>query len=265
MTNKLLGQNWLINPKIHETIIEAAEISSTDMILEVGPGTGLLTKPLAQTGAKILAVEKDLALVKELEKQFEKAKNVTIIPGDILKFNPQDYQLQTINYKLLGNIPYYLTSHLIKLALEKWPRPERLILMVQKEVAQRLLARPPRMNLLGLSVQFYADVQLIRLVSKGNFRPIPKVNSAIIKIIPQELSVEQRAWAPVLFKIARAGFSGRRKQLVNSLSTGLGITKEKVEAAMVTAKIEGRRRPETLTLPEWLNLSSSLSSLLPVD
>lgn len=265
MTNKLLGQHWLINPEIHKKMVAAAEIVSTDIILEVGPGTGLLTKHLALTGAKILAVEKDRELAEKLQKEFLAIKNVTIIQGDILKIKLQNYGLSTRGYKLLGNLPYYLTSRLIRSLLEDWPQPQLAVLMVQKEVAQRMTAQPPAMNLLGLAVQWYAQAEIITSVAKGNFRPIPKVDSAIVKIIPQPLSAEKTRLTPLLFKIARASFAGKRKQLLNSVASGLAISKTKLEQVFQTINLDGHRRPETLSISEWLKLSSALSSLSPAD
>lgn len=263
--NKLLGQNWLINPKIHQKILAAAEIVPTDVILEIGSGTGLLTKPLVQTGAKVLAVEKDRELAEKLQKEFAAIENVTIIPGDILKINPQNYGLSTKNYKLIGNIPYYLTSHLLRLVLEKWPAPKLIVMTIQKEVAQRIVASPPHMNLLGLAVQWHAQAEIIATVAKGNFRPVPKVDSAIIKITPQPLDPEKARFTPFLFKIARTSFSGKRKQLLNVLASGLGISKTDLEQIFRTIGFDGHRRPETLSIPEWLKLSSTISSLLPAD
>lgn len=267
--NKFLGQHWLINPKIHKAMVEAGEVISGDIILEVGSGTGLLTKHLAQTGAQIIAIEKDPRLARELTDKYKNDKNVKIMEGDILKNEEWQIGLAVGSYKAIGNIPYYLTSRLIQSFLDPsiagWPTPKLLIFMVQKEVALRITATPPKMNLLGLSVQFYANAQMVQSVSKGNFRPSPQVDSAIIKIAPQNLSSTKKQLAPFLFKIAHAGFAGKRKQLLHSLSAGLELPKAEIETAMAKANIAGQRRPETLNVPEWLNLSLSLSSLLSVD
>lgn len=263
--NKLLGQNWLINPKIHQKILAAAEIVPADVILEVGPGTGLLTKLLVQTGARVLAIEKDHQLAEQLARQFKIYKNVTIIPGDILKIKPQNYGLSTKDYKILGNIPYYLTSHLLRLILEKWPAPKLIVMTIQKEVAQRIIASPPHMNLLGLAVQWHAQAEIIATVAKGNFRPVPKVDSAVVKIIPQPLDPEKARLTPFLFKIARVSFSGKRKQLLNSVATGLSISKTDLELIFKKMDLDGQRRPETLSIPEWQKLSSTLSSFFSAD
>ncbi len=263
--NKLLGQNWLINPAIHKKMVGTAEIVPTDIILEIGPGTGLLTKHLAMTGAKILAVEKDRELAEKLQKEFLAIKNVTIVSGDILKFDHAKYKILDTGYKIIGNIPYYLTSHLIRSFLEDWPKPQLAVLMVQKEVAQRITAQPPDMNLLGLAVQWYAHAEIITNVAKKNFRPIPKVDAAIVKITPQPLSVEKSRLTPFLFKIARASFAGKRKQLLNSIANGLAISKTDLGQIFQTISLDGHRRPETLSIPEWLKLSSALSSLWPTD
>lgn len=257
--SKKLGQNWLINPSIHRTIVEAAEISPTDNILEIGPGTGLLTEYLAKTGSNLIAVEKDKHLISILQDKFKNQKNVKIVEGDILNFNPEKYELKEGNYKVIGNIPYYLTSHLLKITLEKWPRPKLILLTVQKEVAKRIVAKPPDTNLLGLSVKFYADAKIIRHVSKKNFRPVPKVDSAVVKIIPRKLDPFLLKLAPDFFRIAQAGFRGKRKQILNSLSSGLKIPRVTLGKRLEEAGIDPKRRPETLNFDEWIKLSQILS------
>ena len=257
---KKLGQNFLVNPKINQEITRAAEITEGDVVLEVGAGTGLLTKKLVETGVKIIAVEKDRNLIPALKKKFESQKNVIIIQGDILKSNPQNYKLRTMNYKLVGNIPYYLTSHLIRIVLEDWPKPKTILFVVQKEVAKRITAKPPKMSLLALSVQFYADAKILKYISKENFRPVPKVDSALIKIIPKEKLPLAGEETKKFFKLARAGFSGKRKQILNSLSTGLKIKKEELIVKLQEAGIDSKRRPESLEIREWLKLSQILSS-----
>ncbi|MDO8495548.1 MAG: 16S rRNA (adenine(1518)-N(6)/adenine(1519)-N(6))-dimethyltransferase RsmA [bacterium] len=265
--NKLLGQNFLVNPHIQEEIVAAGEIGPEDIVIEVGPGTGLLTKPLLSTGAKILAVEKDRQLAELLGESLIDSPNLEIIPEDILQFKPQNYKLEEGQYKVLGNIPYYLTSHLIRTILEEWPRPAAIVLMIQKEVAQRIVALPPKLNLLALSIQFYGQAKIIRHVAKGNFRPAPKVDSSIIKIIPEELSAERSRLVTPFFRIIKAAFSGKRKQLINSLSSGLSIPKTELEAAFQKVNIDSKRRPESLNIQEWLRLTSllSLPSLVDAD
>ena len=260
--SKKLGQNFLVNPKINQEIARATEVTEGDIILEVGAGTGLLTEKLAKTGAKIITVEKDRNLIPALKKKFENQKNVTIIEGDILKSNPQNYKLRTMNYKLVGNIPYYLTSHLIKMILEDWPRPKVILFVIQKEVARRITAKPPEMSLLALSVQFYADAKILKYISKENFRPVPKVDSALIKIVPKERPSLTSEETKKIFKLAHAGFGSKRKQIINSLSSGLNLPRGVLGNKLREASIDSKRRPESLTLDEWTKLSQILSSQL---
>ncbi len=276
--SKKLGQNFLNNPKILEEIIEAAEISANNTVIEVGAGTGLLTEKLAKTGAQILAVEKDRRLISNLQGKFKSQRNVhpvnsaeggavkqqfnrvEIVESDILQFNPQKYKLKDDSYKIIGNIPYYLTSHLLKTVLEEWPKPKLILFMVQKEVAERIVAKPPEMSLLALAVQVYAEAEIIKFVSKENFYPKPKVDSALIKIIPRDQSLVSKNSAPNFFRLIRAGFSGKRKQLINSLSANLKIPKELLLVALQKAEINPQTRPQSLSLNEWLKLNQILFS-----
>ncbi len=251
--NKTLGQNFLVNEGIYKKILDVAQIKPGETILEVGAGLGTLTEYLAATGANIVAVEKDAHLVGYLKIKLKNLKNVRIVEDDILKFDPQRYALGIVNYKIVGNIPYYLTSHLIRTIFENWPQPKEIILMVQKEVAQRMSAKPPQMSLLGVATQFYSKVEIAGRVSRGSFYPMPKVDSAIIKLIP---SPEPYTLNPEsFFKVVSAGFSGKRKQLINTLSGGLKLPREKVELKLLSLGISPQRRAETLTIEEWQKLT----------
>lgn len=255
---KSLGQNFLVNEGIYKKIVVALEIKKNDTIVEVGPGLGTLTGYLAESGAKIMAIEKDRLLIAHLKNKFKDNKNVTIIEDDILKFDPRNYELQTTGYKLVGNIPYYLTSHLIRVALEKWPRPEMIVLMVQKEVAQRITARPPDMSLLAVSVQYYAEPKIISYVSAGSFYPPPEVDSAIIKLTTNDRQQTTSKEAKKFFKVVKAGFANKRKQLINNLSAGLKLSKEKVGSRLLAVGIDSKRRAETLTIGEWQKITDIL-------
>src|SRR3989344_5972122 len=220
---KSLGQNFLVNPHILDKIISAAEISKDDVILEVGPGTGNLTKKLAEKAKKVIAIEKDHRLIEPLKQTFKNHSNVEIMRGDILD-TKTDFVLQSPSlsdkYKIVANIPYYITSNLLRTIFEAWPKPKLIVLTVQKEVAKRIVAKPPDMNLLALSVQFYSEPKIISYISRGSFRPMPKVDSAIIKLTPRnnEHGAMNTADAHCslltdhFFKLIRAGFSGKRKQ-----------------------------------------------------
>ncbi|HUO75639.1 MAG TPA: 16S rRNA (adenine(1518)-N(6)/adenine(1519)-N(6))-dimethyltransferase RsmA [Candidatus Paceibacterota bacterium] len=207
---KSLGQNFLVNQGVLARIIEAGEVSPGDTVLEIGPGTGALTRALAATGATVIALEKDARLIGPLTEEFKDMPNVRIIEGDALMLDTGELGLQPGLWKLVANIPYYLTSHLIRLALERW-RPANAVLMVQREVAGRITAKPPEMNLLALSVQLYAQPSRVMNVSRGSFRPVPDVDSAVIRfdVFPDaDRDLNER-----VMKVAKIAFARKRKQL----------------------------------------------------
>jgi len=251
---KSLGQNFLINEGVYRKIITALEIKPDDTVIEIGPGLGTLTEYLATSGACVVAVEKDHKLAEYLKAKFFGNNRVIIVEEDILKFLPSDYKLQTINYKLVGNIPYYLTSHLLRTVFEEWPRPRIVVLTIQKEVAQRITARPPDMSLLAISVRYYADANIIGYVSRKSFWPEPSVDSALLRLNPKS-EIRNPKKDEQFFKIVKIGFAGKRKQLVNNLARGLGLSKSVVEEKLNVAGIEPTRRAETLTVSEWESLS----------
>lgn len=255
--NKTLGQNFLINERIYEKIVTAVGTNPSDVIVEVGPGLGTLTDYLLTTEAKIIAVEKDKKMVEFLTNKFKNNKNVDVVYGDILKFNPVDYNLHNLNYKITGNIPYYLTSHLVRTVFSGWPKPKIIVFMLQKEVALRMIAKPPQMSLLSVSVQYYSKPEIVSHVSRGNFYPMPKVDSSIIKLNPtgSETSPEKEK---KFFQIAKIGFSSKRKQLLNNLSSGLNVSKEAIAEKLTSAGIAPQRRAETLTINEWGKLAEIL-------
>ncbi|MBI2062637.1 MAG: ribosomal RNA small subunit methyltransferase A [Candidatus Yanofskybacteria bacterium] len=254
---KSLGQNFLINEGIYKKIIDIAEIKPSETIVEIGPGLGTLTEYIAGSNARLLGIEKDENLAIYLKKKFENRINIKILQEDILKFDPVKNGLETRGYKLLGNIPYYLTSHLIRLVLGEWPLPKLMVLMVQKEVAQRIIAKPPNTNLLAVSIQYYARVEIAGMVSKGSFWPQPEVDSAIIKLTPKT-EIPEAEETERFFKVSKAGFSGTRKQLINTLSGGLKLSRGIVSSKLLSLGIATQRRAETLTLDEWQNIATSL-------
>ncbi|OGZ32589.1 MAG: ribosomal RNA small subunit methyltransferase A [Candidatus Portnoybacteria bacterium RBG_13_40_8] len=254
--SKRLGQNFLIDESILNKIIEAADLSSNDIVLEIGPGLGVLTVELTKKVGKVIAIEKDekLARILSNELRIMNIKNVEVIQDDILKI--PDYQLPVTSYKLIANLPYYITSPVIRKFLETKQRPELMILMVQKEVAQRICAKPPRMNLLAISVQFYASSphqkfgsgdgpKIISYVAKDSFYPQPKVDSAIIQIIPKETP---KIDTEKFFNLVRAGFSSKRKMLKNNLP---GIDFEKIG-------LNPKIRAENLSIDDWLKIYENL-------
>lgn len=242
---KSLGQNFLINPGILDKIVTAAELDKNDTVIEIGPGTGVLTEKLTEKSSRVIAVEKDRRLIEKLKEKFKNV-NVEIIEKDILKLDVGEL-IENSPYKLIGNIPYYITSHLLKTIFEKWPTPNLVLLMVQKEVALRITAKPPRMNLLALSVQFYAEPKIVSYVSRGSFRPMPKVDSAIIKLVPLRQSrVVDNESKDKFFKLIKTAFAGKRKQLKNTI--GLEVLNK--------AGIKPKARPEELSMNDWINITN---------
>jgi len=265
--SKRLGQNFLINKKMLQRIIQAANLSKKDIVLEIGPGSGTLTQELAQRVKKVIAIEKDKRMVEILKDALKDYKNVEIIHGDILKILrdcPSDTVLLfqkdcirgTVPYKIVANIPYYLTSPLIRLLLESKNPPQEMVLLIQKEVAQRICAKPGKMSLLAIAVQFYSQPKIISYVSKKSFWPQPKVDSAIIKISqikkPKNINIEK------FFQIVKAGFSSPRKQLANNLSQKLNLDREEIKAALTQCHLDIQIRAENLSVEDWTKLYQKL-------
>ena len=279
---KSLGQNWLINPAIHEIIVSALDLKPGEKILEIGPGTGLLTEQLVATGAELLAVEKDSALASKLKTHYQSHNNVKIVEGDILKFDPARYglgagqpgvttfdggsatelkQSKVVTpgqFKVVGNIPYYLSSHLIRILLEEWPAPTLIVLLLQKEVAERITAQPGELSLLGLAAQYYSQVELLAPVKRADFDPIPAVDSALVRLTPNQKRPD-KIFNQKLFRIARAAFGQKRKQLISSLSTNLNLERGQLTQLLTQCQISPQVRPETLAVSAWERLASALS------
>ncbi len=253
--SKGLGQNFLIDKNTLNKIIAAADLKKSDTVLEIGPGIGTLTQELAQKAKKVIAIEKDPVMVNILEKTLENYKNIEIIHADALSF-----KLQDSSYKIVANIPYYITSPLIRKFLESANRPSEIILMVQKEVAKRICAKVPDMNLLAVSVQFYAKPEIISYVSKGCFWPSPKIDSAIIKIVPRDSALISADFRDRFFRIVKAGFSQPRKQLGNNFSQKLKKNKEEIEVWLKKNGIDPKQRAETLNVSDWQKLTDSFMS-----
>ncbi len=252
--SKKLGQNFLIDKGAIKKIIEAAELKTKEIVLEIGPGVGTLTQEIAKKTKKVIAVEKDSKMLEILEKTLKNFNNIKIIQKDILGFQVSSFKFQ--EYKVVANLPFYLTGPIIRKFLETETLPKEMILVVQKEVAQRICAKPPRMSVLAVSVQIYAIPKIISYISKKSFWPQPKVDSAIIKIIPKnaEFLSQPNIKIQYFFKIVKAGFSQPRKQLANNLSKELKIDKKKTEQWLLKNKIIPSQRAETLTVEDWLKL-----------
>lgn len=255
---KRLGQNFLINPGVLKKIIAAADLGGEETVLEIGPGLGTLTQELAKQAKKVIAVEKDKKIVEILKETMNGYKNVEIIEGDILKLNNWPIE-QLNNYIIVANLPYYIASPVIRKFLETENPPSEMVLMVQKEVAQRVCAKPPNMSLLSVSVQFYAEPKIISFVSKGSFWPSPKVDSAILRLNPhkkhRDIEISK------FFSIVRAGFSSPRKQLIGNLSNRLKLQRHIIEQVLKKAGIGPSQRAETLSLEDWIKISQQLEKL----
>ncbi len=247
---KSLGQNFLADPAALERIVQAAEIQPEEAVLEVGPGLGSLTRHLALAARRVVAVELDAALIPVLEDVLQGMGNVEIVHADILKIDPAKL-MGPDPYSVVANIPYYITSNLIRHLLESAHAPRRLVLTVQREVAERITAGPGEMSLLALGVQVYGRPKVAAKIPAGAFYPPPNVESAVIRVdlYPEPVIPEEQIDA--FFKLAKAGFGQKRKTLRNSLSAGLGMPAAQVEGMLEAAGIDPKRRAETLSMEEW--------------
>lgn len=265
--SKGLGQNFLINKAVLSKIIETADLNKEDIVLEIGPGIGNLTQELVKRAGKVIAVEKDSKMIEILKETLRGYDNLEIINKDILKFEISDIKnylkirkLEIKNLKIVANLPYYITSPVIRKLLESELKIDCMVLMVQKEVAQRICSKPPDMSLLSVSVQFYAEPKIISYVKKESFWPKPKVDSAILKITPHNRASGCPTPAQAgFFKVVKAGFSHPRKQLANNLSKELSLDKDKVSQILIENGIKPSQRPETLTVEDWINLSLKIA------
>ena len=292
--SKGLGQNFLVDPVVLDRIVVAAELARTDVVLEVGAGLGTLTGRLARQAGHVVAVELDQRLIPVLEHVLSGLTNVTVVQGDILALDPAallqsqigksanagEYTGKQIgksanlqspisspqspipnpHYKVVANLPYYITSAVLRHLLEARLKPQRMVLTVQREVAERIVARPGQMSLLAVSVQFYGQPQLLFRVRPGSFYPSPEVESAVVRI-------DLYAEPPVLvedtgafFRVVRAGFGQRRKQLRNALAAGLGRPPEEVAARLREVGVDPSRRAQALSLEEWGRVTRALGN-----
>jgi len=286
-----LGQNFLRDNAVLDRIIQSANLSVDDFVLEVGPGEGVLTKELARLAGKVIAIETDEELAKKTATNFKfeilnlksslnckilNFKNkATIVTADILEINLPELLEQNnfTNYKVIANIPYYITSPIIRLFLETKYPPTEMILMVQKEVAERICAKAGKMSILALSVQYYADAELLFTVPAKAFSPVPEVDSAVIRITKKERPTYAEASTFVettadksagearnkedvkkFFRIVKAGFSAKRKTLVNNLSTSLKLEKSFAEEKLKQIGISKNQRAQELSLEDWKKL-----------
>ena len=257
---KSLGQHWLHDSTTLAEIIEIAEVRSSDTVLEIGPGLGSLTEVLLAEGAQVIAVEKDKELFDALREDSAGlyslgVKNLVLVNEDILEF---DLKELPAGYKVVANIPYYLTSNLVRILSESANPPKSATLLVQKEVAERLAAKPGNMSLLSVTSQMFFEPSLGPVVPAKLFSPPPKVDSQIIKLQRRPTPLFDEQDSKELFRLVKAGFSNRRKTLLNSLSAGLHISKEESGKLLRKAGIDPQTRPQELSLEQWLRLAHTI-------
>jgi len=254
---KSLGQRFLINEKIDEIVVSALDLSEKDIVVEVGAGLGFLTEKLAERAGKVIAVEKDEKLCQILKERLKEKSNIEIKTGDILKFSPKKEGLFPKKYKLTGNLPFSIASYVIRKFLEEETPPKLAVVMVQKEVAFRICAKPPKMNLLALAVQLHSTPKIVKIVKNYNFWPKPKVDSAILKLEDIQKEKVTSKERELFFKIAKIAFSSPRKKIKNNLKKLWG---EKTEEILKKGNIDPEVRASEISVKEWKSFISFLAN-----
>lgn len=251
---KSLGQHWLHDRLVLGHIADCAEITEEDTVLEIGPGLGTLTSELLRRAKKVIAVEFDEELARKLPGQFP-GKNLTVINQDILSF---DLSVLPQNYKVVANVPYYITSKIVQLLMTTQNKPSIAVLLVQKEVAQRLAAQPGDMSILAVSAQLYAEVTLGDIVPAELFTPPPKVDSQVVILRTRPTSLLGDMSEKDFFRAVKAGFSAKRKKLRSSVAGGLGISKQQAEDLLSKASLSPDARAEDLAIDQWHTLAKEI-------
>lgn len=262
-----LGQNFLVDPGALQEIVGAASLSASDTVVEVGPGLGVLTHELVKQAGRVIAIELDKRLAARLGDEFQANANLTVVQSDVLRVNLGDL-LDNTPYKVVANLPYQITSAIIRYFLEVTPAPEVLVIMVQLEVAKRIVASPPDMSVLAHSVQFYAEPSIVTRVPAAAFVPAPKVDSAVLRLVRRPAPLVEVDDVNAFFRTIKAGFLQARKKLSNALpsglaSMGLKIDKDSVGQVLLAAGVDPARRAETLTLQEWARVHGGLRQRVP--
>jgi 16S rRNA (adenine1518-N6/adenine1519-N6)-dimethyltransferase len=268
---KSLGQHFLHDSAVVAKIVAALDVQPNDQILEIGPGTGSLTRHLAATSGVVQAVELDERLASKLQIDFQDYPNVTITQANALDIDPcllfsdgssggnSADNVKPQQFKVVGNIPYYITGALVRHFLESRCPAERIVIMVQREVADRIVAEPGDMSVLAVATQFYATPSIVARVPASSFRPRPKVASAVIQLLPREGGHIDVPDTETFFQVVKAGFSTRRKQLVNSISHGLALSKDEAYGLLKDASIPPTSRAEELSVENWADLAFGLA------
>ncbi len=252
--SKKYGQNFLLNEEVIEKMIETGEINKNDTVVEVGPGFGVLTLPISEKAGKVVAYEIEKKIMPYWEERVKEYKNLEIIWGNVLRSK----KLKVESYKVLANLPYQITSQVIRFFLEQENKPESMVIMVQKEVGERICAKPGDLSVLGLSVQFYGEPEIVTMVPRDNFFPVPKVDSAVVKIVLKRDLPEVNE--KKFFDFIKAGFINKRKLLIKNLKNYLGKkNKEKIDKAFEKMGFSNNVRAQELNLEEWIKLFKEIN------
>ncbi|HCC23461.1 TPA: ribosomal RNA small subunit methyltransferase A [Candidatus Falkowbacteria bacterium] len=253
------GQNFLVDRTALRQIVEAADLTDQDEVLEVGPGLGVLTEQLVAKAKLVVAVELDRQMMYVLKKEFRQTENLILINDSILKVAPSRIvdNFETKEYKIVANIPYNITAHFLRQFLETEFRPRKMVLLVQKEVAERVTARAGKMSLLGVSAQFFAEPKIVGLVPAKSFYPVPRVDSAILvfDVTGPRFEIDEK----IFFQTVRIGFSAKRKQLKNNLAAGFRLSANEVEQFLLAAGLKSTVRAQELAVEDWARLAGVIS------
>ena len=251
---KSLGQHFLADSRIVGRILAAAELAPDDVVVEIGPGHGVLTRKLVEQVGRVIAIELDGRLAAALPERLGSPANLTCVKGDARLTDLSELVAPETDFKVMANLPYYAANPIVRRLLESAPKPKLMVVMVQQEVAKNMVASPGDMGILSVATQFYAQAKIVCSVPPRSFRPPPKVTSAVVRLDIRERPAVDIDSPEAFFAVVRAGFSAPRKQIRNSLSHGLGISTAEVTPLLVGSGIDGKRRAETLDLQEWAEL-----------
>ena len=260
--SKKLGQNFLIKRGIVDEIVKSADLQEGEPVLEIGPGIGTLTQGLAQSGANVTAIELDTRLLEVLDTTLAQYSNVTIVHGDVLKLDVPSI-MNNEPFKVVANLPYYITTPIIMSLLESRLPIERLVVMVQKEVALRMVAKPGTKDYgaLSVAVQYYTKPDIVLDVPPKSFLPAPAVTSSVIRCVLRDKPPVDVVDEKLFFRVVKAGFAQRRKTFANTMKT-TGLSKDRIEELLVKANIDGQRRGETFTLQEFADVANAWAALI---
>jgi 16S rRNA (adenine1518-N6/adenine1519-N6)-dimethyltransferase len=258
---KSLGQHFLVDRRVLGAIVDAAEVSANDVVVEIGPGRGALTKLLAERAGRLVAVEVDAVLAELLREKYAEHPGVSVLVEDARELDIDAVVPESSSYKVVANLPYYAASPIVRRFLEADRKPELMVVTVQREVAREMAAAPGKMGLLSVAVQLYGRPRIVATVQPRAFRPAPKVTSAVVRIDVYPQPAVAFDSEREFFRVVRAGFSARRKQLHNCLKKGLHITPAAARDLLIGADIDPTRRAQTLSLPEWGQLYEAFRSL----